>query len=1099
MSSLRKIISFIAYGLVVVFAFPQTNAEYQTQLAKAKEFEENKQYINALFCYYEAMNAEPTLKAEEAYNSYQKLLEEIENGKPGYGEFDDFTLYDGWYALCIEYEQFWTKHCPYIFDLKLVEDSKLLDMEKRTASYTFEKKRYETYFFTTVTEAIKKGMGKSRTKSWKGIPEKWPAISIYHDEKNNFMKNGVALFNITKDGESFFAPMFDSSYYELPNTYTYDSYGWKKAKYSTEYHSGSTLYDVKFDVTDKNGNLLFSVPRTLYDNGYKTEYSKLSFENLSPSVMKIIDSGEYEVKVTGLYLQYGRPAWNPSEERSSYTSENRQWMKGLPEITYDIEEQDQITSYSNSSESKVYLSKYVEESFIYTEGGTFSMGRWVLFGESNERPVHSVSLSPFYISSTKTTQKQWNSIMSSKNKENNTPVENISWFDAIVFCNKLSMFDNRSPVYSVNGKTNPDDWNYTPCQGNNLTGNISMDIKADGYRLPTEAEWEFAARKKNELSLNDIFGSVKEWCWDWYAWYEDNKVVQTDPTGPSSGNYRVLRGSDEAHRSYDYPSKRSNYVGFRLVHSRSEKEIALEKERKEQEKLEQERLEKERIEKERQEKERLEKERIEKERQEKERLEQKRIEQERLEQEILERERIEQERSENEQTIKNLSNSLVYIESGSFKMGSSSSSKDEKPIHTVTLSSYCMAQTEITEKQWRAVMGKNSIFFNDDDNPVASVSWYDAIVFCNKLSVLDNKTPVYSVNGKTDPDEWDYTPEQGDILTGEIIMNRNANGYRLPTEAEWEYAARGGNESKKYKYSGSNKIGEVAWYDNNSNTRTHFVAHMKSNELGLYDMSGNVAEWCWDWYGSYSKETQTNPTGPVYGSYRVTRGGSYYDSDFSCRVASRSGDDPSYKRGYTGFRVVRSTSEYETITPPIPVSNSVKQEEPVKKNDEITFMEESKNTTVKDIKDDFFPWFFSAGFQTPYENLTDLSFDLSEFAISASCDIHGFLPLPRMLSMVQFDFYFPEGFGNGFIPLMNLNLGLQFGWNYGLGLYGGLGCAIPGVVDDIGFLWKWTGGVRLVLNRVSFRGEISCLNNSEYDDKKYMIGVYIGFAPFHVK
>ena len=578
-----------------------------------------------------------------------------------------------------------------------------------------------------------------------------------------------------------------------------------------------------------------------------------------------------------------------------------------------------------------------------------------------------------------------------------------------------------------------------------------------------------ATKEPNELGLYDMNGNVTEWCWDWFNYY--SKEAQINPTGGTSAYGRITRGyyyknsGGLIHRSDDNPSKRSANLGFRLVHSRSEKEIALEKEKLEQERLEQER---------------------------------ERLEQERQEQEKLEKERIEQERIENERVIKNLLNSLVYVEGGSFKMGSTSSAKDEKPAHTVTLSSYCMAQTEITQEQWRAVMNSDPSMFIGDVLPVEYISWYDAIVFCNKLSILDNKTPVYSVNGETDPDEWGFMPEQRNTLTGETTMNRNANGYRLPTEAEWEYAAKGGNKSKGYKYSGStNTKKDVAWYEENSNKNTHTVATKSPNELGLYDMSGNVWEWCWDWYGPYSKEVQTDPTGPVSGVSRVTRGGSYDEDDFNCRVATRSRDNPTYRRNSVGFRIVRSTSEYETIIPPIPVSNSVKQEEPVKKNDEITFVDNDRDTIGSLIEDDYFPMVFSVGFQTPYENLIDKSFDLSEFLISASWEIHSFF-IHRSLFMFQVDFYYPEGFDNGFIPLMNLNLGLQFGWKYGVGLYGGVGCAIPGVVDDIGFLWKWTGGVRLVINRVSFRGEISCLNNSDNNDKKYMIGAYIGFAPFHM-
>jgi formylglycine-generating enzyme required for sulfatase activity len=171
---------------------------------------------------------------------------------------------------------------------------------------------------------------------------------------------------------------------------------------------------------------------------------------------------------------------------------------------------------------------------------------------------------------------------------------------------------------------------------------------------------------------------------------------------------------------------------------------------------------------------------------------------------------------------------------------------------------------------------------------------------------LDDKIPVYSVNGQTNPESWNYTPCHGNSLTGTVVMNINANGYRLPTEAEWEYAARGGKKTKGYKYSGSNKLKDVAWYSDNSGSQIHDVATKSPNELGLYDMSGNVFEWCWDWYGPYTEEKQTNPVGPSSGYYRVGRGGSWGHYSDYCRVAYRSDRGPYSRDIDLGFRLVRS-------------------------------------------------------------------------------------------------------------------------------------------------------------------------------------------------
>ena len=254
--------------------------------------------------------------------------------------------------------------------------------------------------------------------------------------------------------------------------------------------------------------------------------------------------------------------------------------------------------------------------------------------------------------------------------------------------------------------------------------------------------------------------------------------------------------------------------------------------------------------------------------------------------------------------------SFVFVQGGTFPMGSSSGESDEKPVHNVTVSSFYIGKTEVTQAQWKAVMGNNPSYFKGDNRPVECVSWYDAIVFCNKLSKMDKKTPVYSVNGKTDPDTWGYTPCQGDSISGTITMNTGASGYRLPTEAEWEYAAWGGNKRKGYKYSGSDNLGTVAWYDDNSGYETHNMATKAPNELGLYDMSGNVWEWCWDWYDSsyYSKSPASNPSGDSSGSDRVYRGGCYFNDDIFCRVAFRYYGSPGCRIGDIGFRVVCPSS-----------------------------------------------------------------------------------------------------------------------------------------------------------------------------------------------
>ena len=222
-------------------------------------------------------------------------------------------------------------------------------------------------------------------------------------------------------------------------------------------------------------------------------------------------------------------------------------------------------------------------------------------------------------------------------------------------------------------------------------------------------------------------------------------------------------------------------------------------------------------------------------------------------------------------TVNGVSFEMVRVEGGTFRMGATSEQsdayKDEKPVHTVTLSGYYIGKTEVTQALWQAVMGSNPLNFKGADLPVECVSWDDCQEFIQKLN----------------------------RLTG-----RN---FRLPTEAEWEFACRGGNNSRGYKYSGSNYIDNVAWYWDNSGGKTHPVGTKAPNELGIYDMSGNVWEWCSDRYADYTSYSQTDPTGPQSGSFRVCRGGSWYDRARYCRSSRRGRGNPTYRDGYLGLRL----------------------------------------------------------------------------------------------------------------------------------------------------------------------------------------------------
>ena len=246
----------------------------------------------------------------------------------------------------------------------------------------------------------------------------------------------------------------------------------------------------------------------------------------------------------------------------------------------------------------------------------------------------------------------------------------------------------------------------------------------------------------------------------------------------------------------------------------------------------------------------------------------------------------------------------------------------------VTISSFWISPYEVTQEEFKSLMTGNTngikanpSYFSyspaagevQERRPVENVRWYDAIVYCNLLSIKEGLTPCYTIKSSTDPAAWGTSPTSNDADWEGVTCNFDANGYRLPTEAEWEYAARRGQTgisdgSWEYEYSGSNTIDEVAWYWDNSDRKTHEVGKKQANSLGLYDMSGNVWEWCWDRYGSsgsYPSGTE-DPAGPDTGSYRVLRSGCCGSNASSCAVSNWFGYYP-YDRGSRyGFRLVRS-------------------------------------------------------------------------------------------------------------------------------------------------------------------------------------------------
>ncbi len=233
---------------------------------------------------------------------------------------------------------------------------------------------------------------------------------------------------------------------------------------------------------------------------------------------------------------------------------------------------------------------------------------------------------------------------------------------------------------------------------------------------------------------------------------------------------------------------------------------------------------------------------------------------------------------------------------------------DEIPLHTVSLSDFLISNHEVKQQEYEEVMSSNpSEFDYGPTYPVDNVSFYDAVAFCNKRSIRELFMPCYEyLNYGFNPDSW---PLGWNTTThNNIICHFAYDGYRLPTEAEWEYAAKGGSLSQNYLYSGSNNLSLVGWYGDNAYGSTHPVCQKAPNELGLYDMSGNLWEICWDWYGPYDSSTTPvfDPHGPEYGTSRVFRGGMWQTPETYARSSNRSMAPPPNIAASYGFRVVRS-------------------------------------------------------------------------------------------------------------------------------------------------------------------------------------------------
>jgi formylglycine-generating enzyme required for sulfatase activity len=508
---------------------------------------------------------------------------------------------------------------------------------------------------------------------------------------------------------------------------------------------------------------------------------------------------------------------------------------------------------------------------VFVQGGTFAMG---CSSENNtcdsvEKPVRNVTLSNFYMGKLEVTQKLWYDVMGTtvqQQRDLNSPnwgiygegdqypMFYVSYEDCEAFCEKLNQL-LRSQL--------PEDYKFT---------------------IPTEAQWEYAARggskskgyiysgdnkinkvawwegnsggdtrkvglkSKNELGIHDMSGNVWEWCRDWFEDRYYSYGATTNPQGPLSGTHRVIRGGSLAQKAWHSrvttrwnvePEESTGNLGFRIALQPAKDFFDVKS----------------------------------------------------LKNAVRE---LSPRSSPNNRNFKinDVGFEMIFVKGGTFTMGCTSDPNNcfpnEEPIHSVTLSDFYVGKYQVTQQLWGKIMGttlsqqrnlldSTLVFYGEGDHhPMYYINYKDCEEFCEKLN--------------------------------QLLSKQLPKGYKfsIPTEAQWEYAARGGRKSKGYSYSGDNFIGKVAWYEEDSNDQTQEVGRKKKNELGIYDMSGNLWEWCIDWFDGdfYSYSPSIDPTGPVYGYQRVLRGGSWRSIPQACRVSCRSAGSPNERASNYGLRLV---------------------------------------------------------------------------------------------------------------------------------------------------------------------------------------------------
>lgn len=783
---MKKLLFVVLAMLCVLPLFAKSYSEY---LAEAKKYESQKKWCYALDAYYDAMGTDELPENKlEAYEGYSKLKDAIISGNPGLGKYNEFTIHDEWKNLLMDAEKFGSSIS--IYDIEVGNLYKgALDYETRTATYSaYIDYRLSDRYRKTIS-IIEEGYEKAYKWDWTDLPKDWPLYSASSKHDSAYNVNGALVYAMESKSMEYF-----------------NAFKWIGKSPSSV--RGLGLYDYKFNIVDENGKEIVKGKRWLFGDNNE----RISFSGITSDVMDLIDSGKAFVNPVGCYLQYGK--YNSADDKGGRT-----FMKNFPEVQLSMDKMVFICWNNETDKIAANFSSTVD---------------YLNYSNAlNSTELVSIDDSQMQMLKTEVTQALYKTVMG-ENPSTFTgwdlPVESVSWYDAICFCNKWSEIKGFTPVYSVNGSTNSADWNYTPHKGESIDGIVEQNKFADGFRLPTSEEWVYAARggedyeyagsdnldevgwyidsdysggtthpvaqkKANGYGLYDMTGNVWEWCCDSSHY---GRVMYGGGWAMSKSSCKIDFGTSQS------PDSANEYFGFRVVRSSSE-QIA--ERQKIEEKLK-----------------------------------------------VIETEKCEMIIDK----MEFVNVDIVY-----------------RSLLGNTITSIQVLKTEVTQALYKAVMGENPSYFWGNDLPAESVSWYDAIYFCNKLSEIKGFTPVYSVNGSTNVADWNYTPHKEESIMSDVQWNENADGYRLPKREEWMGAAKGGNswhEARNYE----------AWYWSNSGRTTHPVARKETNGYGLYDILGNVWEWSWNesvddsdshiiWGGSFNDSSCSSSSADVMKSNRVSK------------------------------------------------------------------------------------------------------------------------------------------------------------------------------------------------------------------------------------